>query len=150
MAGINFEKIVYDIESHPVVTAIAAFLVFFVGYNIFKKPAATAAPVSTTPALPTVYETYNQSYNTYPTTPGGIPVPTPTPSKPPQPPQPVPHPQPPPQQEIWVNATKWPAMGSSLWTIAQMHGISLQQIEALNPQIPNKDLIYPGQRIRVR
>lgn len=67
----NFEKLILDIESHPVVTAIAAFLIFFAGYNIFKKPSSSAAQpgTATGPPLPTVYETYNQAYNSYPTTP---------------------------------------------------------------------------------
>lgn len=39
--------------------------------------------------------------------------------------------------------------GDSLYQIAMSHGICLQQIIAANPQIPNPDLIYPGQKVCV-
>lgn len=38
----------------------------------------------------------------------------------------------------------------NLSTIATNHGISLAQIEQLNPQINNPNLIFPGQSIRVK
>jgi LysM repeat protein len=40
--------------------------------------------------------------------------------------------------------------GDNLSTIAEKHGISLQEIESLNPQIKNPSLIYPGQSVRVK
>lgn len=39
--------------------------------------------------------------------------------------------------------------GDSLASIAAQHGMSLKQIEALNPQIDHPNLIYPGQTVRV-
>ena len=34
--------------------------------------------------------------------------------------------------------------GESLWGIARAHGVSLQSLEAANPQITNPSLIRPG------
>lgn len=39
--------------------------------------------------------------------------------------------------------------GESLWNISKTYGISLQDILSLNPHI-NPDLIYPGQKIKVK
>lgn len=39
--------------------------------------------------------------------------------------------------------------GDTLWKIARQAGISLPQLLAINPQISNPDLIYPGQNINV-
>ena len=39
--------------------------------------------------------------------------------------------------------------GDSLWRIAQNYGLTLAQLIALNPQIQNPNLIYPGQEVRV-
>jgi LysM repeat protein len=39
--------------------------------------------------------------------------------------------------------------GDNLYDIAAAHGMSLSQIEALNPQIKDFDLIYPGQNINL-
>lgn len=39
--------------------------------------------------------------------------------------------------------------GDTLWDIAMSRGMSLQQIEAANPQIPNYDLIFPNQVINI-
>ena len=39
--------------------------------------------------------------------------------------------------------------GDTLWLIAQRFGISVDVLLALNPQITNPDLIYPGQVIRI-
>lgn len=39
---------------------------------------------------------------------------------------------------------------NTLSVIAEVHGISLEQIEALNPQIKNPNLIYPGESVRVK
>src|SRR5690606_14242778 len=40
--------------------------------------------------------------------------------------------------------------GDSLSKIAKAHGITLNQIIKLNPQIKNPDLIHPGQKVRVK
>jgi spore coat assembly protein SafA len=39
--------------------------------------------------------------------------------------------------------------GDCLWSIAQKNGMSLSALVALNPQIKNPNLIYPGDRIRL-
>ncbi|HEX4064245.1 MAG TPA: LysM peptidoglycan-binding domain-containing protein [Streptosporangiaceae bacterium] len=39
--------------------------------------------------------------------------------------------------------------GDTLSLIAEKHGLSLAEIEALNPQIGNPNLIFPGQSVRV-
>lgn len=40
--------------------------------------------------------------------------------------------------------------GDNLSVIAERHGLSLAQIESLNPQIKNPNLIYPGESVRVK
>ncbi|MDL2300447.1 LysM peptidoglycan-binding domain-containing protein, partial [Clostridiaceae bacterium OttesenSCG-928-D20] len=40
--------------------------------------------------------------------------------------------------------------GDNLWNIARRHGVNLQDVIRLNPQIKNPNLIYPGDRIRIR
>lgn len=40
--------------------------------------------------------------------------------------------------------------GDTLTNIAHRHGITLARLEAMNPQIKNPNLIYPGEKIRVR
>jgi LysM repeat protein len=40
--------------------------------------------------------------------------------------------------------------GDNLSVIAERNGISLAEIESLNPQIKNPNLIYPGQSVRVK
>jgi LysM repeat protein len=37
--------------------------------------------------------------------------------------------------------------GQNLWVIAEQHGIPFQTLKALNPQIKNDNLIYPGEKI---
>lgn len=39
--------------------------------------------------------------------------------------------------------------GDTLWDIAQRHGVALSQLIAVNPQIANPDLIYPGDNIQL-
>ncbi|MDO4542026.1 MAG: SafA/ExsA family spore coat assembly protein [Bacillota bacterium] len=39
--------------------------------------------------------------------------------------------------------------GDTMWLIAKKFGISLSQLIRLNPQIPDPNLIYPGQKINV-
>jgi uncharacterized YkwD family protein/spore coat assembly protein SafA len=41
------------------------------------------------------------------------------------------------------------AWGDTLWKIAQRYQVGLSEIIEANPQIPNPDLIYPGQKITV-
>jgi spore coat assembly protein SafA len=38
---------------------------------------------------------------------------------------------------------------TTMWGIANHYGISLQTLEAANPQVKNPNLIYPGQKITV-
>lgn len=40
--------------------------------------------------------------------------------------------------------------GDTLWAIARRAGRSLAEVLALNPQIKNPNLIYPGNQVRVR
>ena len=40
--------------------------------------------------------------------------------------------------------------GDNLWSIARRQGVALAQIIAWNPQIKNPNLIYPGEKVRVR
>ena len=40
--------------------------------------------------------------------------------------------------------------GDTLWGIAQRCGSTLAELVALNPQIKNPNLIYPGQEVRLR
>lgn len=39
--------------------------------------------------------------------------------------------------------------GDTLWGIARRYGVDLTSLIALNPQIKNPNLIYPGQKVRV-
>lgn len=39
--------------------------------------------------------------------------------------------------------------GDTLWGIARKYGVALNRIIALNPDIRNPNLIYPGQRVRI-
>ena len=41
------------------------------------------------------------------------------------------------------------ASGENLWALAEQYGLSLQELIALNPQIKNPNLIYPGDEVRV-
>ena len=40
--------------------------------------------------------------------------------------------------------------GDTLWGLSRRYGEPLNSIIALNPQIRNPNLIYPGQRVRIR
>jgi len=40
--------------------------------------------------------------------------------------------------------------GDTMWAIARKYDISLSDLIALNPQIKNPNLIYPGEKVRVR
>ena len=39
--------------------------------------------------------------------------------------------------------------GDTLWHIARIHGLTLQELLAVNPQITNPNLIFPGQVINI-
>src|SRR5438128_34562 len=93
------EDIIYEIESHPLVTALGVFVVAFVGFQIFHKN-TTVSTSSIVPSPPT-QETYNQTFNQYPsgtTLPPTVvpqPAPNPFPVVPPNTgviPLPTPHP----------------------------------------------------------
>ncbi len=47
---------------------------------------------------------------------------------------------------VWHTVAK----GECLWSIAAKYGVSLTAVIALNPQLKNPNLIYPGERVRVR
>lgn len=145
----DINKIIYDIETHPFVVAIVLFVVVFLGFNMFRKN--NSLPVSSdTSTTPKTTETYYQQFNSFP-----IATPTPVPPEKPKPvvlpPVSNKPPIPPKPSAIYVTVTKWPNPGSSLWSIAQLHGISLDKIKQLNPQYSkNWDLIYPGNQVRVQ
>lgn len=40
--------------------------------------------------------------------------------------------------------------GESLWHIAARQGVTLETLIRLNPQIKNPNLIYPGERVRIK
>ena len=40
--------------------------------------------------------------------------------------------------------------GDTLWGLSRRYGVALNSIIALNPQIRNPNLIYPGQRVRIK
>lgn len=39
--------------------------------------------------------------------------------------------------------------GDTMWKLARHYGVTLEALIRANPQIPNPDLIYPGQRLRI-
>ena len=47
--------------------------------------------------------------------------------------------------EQWYTVVR----GDTLWGIARRYGVALADLIALNPQIKNPNLIYPGQKVRV-
>jgi spore coat assembly protein SafA len=47
------------------------------------------------------------------------------------------------------SATYTVQRGDCLWNIARANGVSLEALEAANPQIANPDLIFPGQQINI-
>lgn len=49
-------------------------------------------------------------------------------------------------QGVWHTV----ARGDSLWALARQYGVSLAELIALNPQIRNPNLIYVGQKVRVK
>ncbi|WP_251445761.1 LysM peptidoglycan-binding domain-containing protein [Vermiculatibacterium agrestimuris] len=49
-------------------------------------------------------------------------------------------------EELWHTVAK----GECLWNIAQRYGKTVTEVIALNPQIKNPNLIYPGERVRLQ
>ena len=49
-------------------------------------------------------------------------------------------------QEEWYTVVK----GDTLWGLSKRYGVALSTIIALNPQIRNPNLIYVGQKVRIR
>ena len=49
-------------------------------------------------------------------------------------------------QGEWYTVVK----GDTLWGLSQRYGVPLSRIIALNPQISNPNLIYPGQKVRIK
>lgn len=81
------------------------------------------------------------SYGYHPSQPQPTPTPAPTPTPSPAP---APAPVPKPAYQVYVVQS-----GDSLSTIADKFGISLQAIETANPQIPDFNLIFPGEHVNV-
>ena len=50
------------------------------------------------------------------------------------------------QGELWHTV----ASGETLWAIAAAYSVSLNDLIANNPQIKNPNLIYPGEKVRIR
>ena len=46
----------------------------------------------------------------------------------------------------WYTVVK----GDTLWELSKRYGVALSRIIALNPQISNPNLIYPGQKVRIK
>lgn len=49
------------------------------------------------------------------------------------------------QGVVWHTVVR----GDTLWGLARQYGVALNRIIALNPDIRNPNLIYPGQRVRI-
>ena len=49
-------------------------------------------------------------------------------------------------QEEWYTVVK----GDTLWGLSQRYGVALSQLIDLNPDIRNPNLIYAGQRVRIK
>jgi hypothetical protein len=174
----DIESIIYDIETHPIVVAVAIFIILLAGTVLFRKKPTT--PVTATIPTPTTSEVYNQTFNSYPTvnptsqvsttpvattlTPhpptlmqGTSPVTSPAPTPKPAPkPAPKPTPKPAPIKTVqgtYIHPAKFPAQTSTLSGIASHYGISLQKLETMNEWIHQQrhtwDLIYPSDSIRV-
>jgi hypothetical protein len=168
------------LQEHPMVLALLIFVGLFLYFQVIKKSSTSTATSTTlapgeyidpvTGAVtrtPTSSEQYIQQYNSYPTggtviqqsgTPGtvgpkGPPGPTgpPGPKGPPAPkPKPTPAPKPPVKVAHYITVTRWPSQNGTLTGIAQSGGISLAQVEAMNPQYKsNWNLIQPGQQVRI-
>lgn len=53
---------------------------------------------------------------------------------------------PPKPEETWYTVV----YGDTLWDIARRNGMSLNQLLAINPQVRNPNILYPGDQIRVQ
>lgn len=151
------------IKMHPWVTLIMLVVVGYILYTLANRKNATpsSTPLATTGgAPPAPGEVINQTFNSYPITGQTSPTPSPVATVPTTTPtgggssggtKPTPTPvkNPTTTTAQYVTVEPWPAQLSTLWGIAQHVGKSLATIEALNPQIKNYNLIYPGQQVRV-
>ncbi len=73
----DIKKLLMDLETHPVIVAIAFFLIVFVGYNVLKKKSNTTASGTLPPGWQGPQtETFNYTYNTSPNTPMAPAIPT--------------------------------------------------------------------------
>src|SRR5260221_13462914 len=90
----DIKKLLMDLETHPVVVAIAFFLIVFVGYNVLKKKNNSTSTVDTGTGYkdPQSETFYNFPPGALPTgiTIPTVPPPQPTPILPVKPPIPIP------------------------------------------------------------
>ncbi len=153
------DNVVTKIKMHPVITIVLAAAILYAIYilaNRSNRPtnqAQAVAPLNTAPP-----QNVSQTFNSYPisskfpskgkkTT--VVPPPSNTGSGS-QTPTPAPVAKMPTTVSArYVTVTPWPSQDSTLWGIAQANGMSLTTVEALNPQIRDYNLIYPGQQIRI-
>lgn len=49
-------------------------------------------------------------------------------------------------QQLWHTVVK----GDTLWALSRRYGVTLSSVIALNPSIRNPNLIYPGQKVRIK
>ena len=49
-------------------------------------------------------------------------------------------------QQVWHTVVK----GDTLWALSKRYGVTLSGLIALNPSIRNPNLIYPGQKVRIK
>src|SRR6266567_5844367 len=63
----DIESILNDIETHPIVTAVIAFAVFFLGALLFRGK-GTSTPVTTEATTPSPTEAYYNNFNSFPVT----------------------------------------------------------------------------------
>eukprot|EP01025_Chloroclados_australasicus_P043141 TRINITY_DN4598_c1_g1_i2.p1 TRINITY_DN4598_c1_g1~~TRINITY_DN4598_c1_g1_i2.p1 ORF type:complete len:256 (-),score=14.90 TRINITY_DN4598_c1_g1_i2:268-1035(-) len=104
-----------------------------------------------------VCESQLSTSSTLTPTPFPMPTPTPTPTATPEPnpvttPTPSPTPAPAPVSTSSDNEctqTYTVKQDDLVFNIAMLHGLTLDEIVTLNPQIKNIDLIFPGQKINV-
>ena len=56
------------------------------------------------------------------------------------------------EDEVASRQAQWHtvARGDTLWAVAQRYGVALSRIIQLNPGIRNPNLIYPGQKVRIK
>ena len=49
-------------------------------------------------------------------------------------------------EDVWHTV----AVGETLWSISLLYGTTVERLVRLNPQVKNPNLIYPGERVRVK